>query len=303
MTELVHDRRFEPRYGEAVSVAPGVRRITAPNPGPFTFHGTNTYLVGERDLAVIDPGPDDERHFAALLAAIGRVEVAAILVTHTHRDHSPGARRLAAATGAPMIGAGPHRPARPPLPGEEARLDAAGDMDFVPDRLVADGAVAAGTGWALAAIATPGHCANHLAFALLGRDLLFSGDHVMAWSTSIVAPPDGAMADYMASLARLVACPQTTYLPGHGGPVEDAPAYVAALAGHRRRREAAILARLAAGDDTIPAIVASVYRGVDPALHPAAALSVLAHVEDLAARGEVVSDGVPSLTARLALAR
>lgn len=303
MTGLVHDRRFEPRHGEAVTVAPGVRRITAANPGPFTFHGTNTYLVGEGELAVIDPGPDDERHRAAVLAAIGTAAVRAILVTHTHRDHSPGAAGLAAATGATMLGAGPHRPARPPRPGEEALLDAAGDATFQPDRVLTDGALVEGDGFVLEAVATPGHCANHLAFALLGSGLLFSGDHVMAWSTTIVAPPDGAMADYMASLMRVAARPETTYLPGHGGPVADAPAYVAALAAHRRRREAAIVARLAGGDATIPAIVAAVYRDVDPALHPAAALSVLAHVEDLAARGLVVSEGAPSLATRLALAR
>jgi hydroxyacylglutathione hydrolase len=296
---LVHDRVFEPRWGEAVPVAGRVRRVTAQNPGPFTFHGTNSYLVGDRrSVAVIDPGPDDPRHLAALVAAIGGAEVSHILVTHTHRDHSPGAAQLAAVTGAPTLGAGPHRPARPPRPDETARLDAGGDTDFVPDRVVADGDSIVGDGFALTAVATPGHTGNHLAFALGGGEVLFSGDHVMAWSTSIVAPPDGAMADYMASLGKLLARPEHRYLPGHGGPVEDAHAYGTALAAHRRGRERAILARLAAGDERIPAIVAAVYAGLDPALAGAAALSVLAHLEDLAARGLVVADPLPSLAAR-----
>ena len=299
MPVLEHDRAFDPRWGTAVPVAPRVRRITAENPGPFTFHGTNTHLVGGGDgLAVIDPGPDDPRHHAALLAAIGGARVSHILVTHTHRDHSPGAAALAAATGAPTLAAGPHRPARPPRPDETDRLDAGGDTAFVPDLVLADGAVVEGDGFTLTAVATPGHTGNHLAFALDGEAWLFSGDHVMAWSTSIVAPPDGAMADYMASLDRLAARPERAYLPGHGGPVTDAPAYVAALARHRRGRERAIRARLAAGDDTIPAIVRAVYAGLDPALTGAAGLSVLAHLEDLAARGIISADPLPALTAR-----
>ena len=296
---LQHDRAFEPQWGTAVPVAPRVRRLTAQNPGPFTFHGTNTYLVGDAgSLAVIDPGPDDPRHLAALLEAIGGARVSHILVTHTHRDHSPGAAALAAATGAPRLAAGPHRPARPPRPDETARLDAGGDTDFVPDIALADGALVEGDGFTLTAVATPGHTGNHLAFSLDGEEWLFSGDHVMAWSTSIVAPPDGAMADYMASLARLAARPERAYLPGHGGAVTDAPAYVAALAAHRRGRERAIRARLAAGDETIPAIVRAVYVGLDPALEPAAGLSVLAHLEDLAGRGLVAADPLPTLAAR-----
>jgi hydroxyacylglutathione hydrolase len=296
---LRHDRDFEPHWGVAVPVAPRVRRLTAENPSPFTFHGTNTYLVGDGSaVAVIDPGPDDPRHLAAILAALGGADVSHILVTHTHRDHSPGAAALAAATGAPTHGAGPHRPARPPHPDETDRLDAGGDSDFVPDLVLANGEVVAGEGFALTAVATPGHTGNHLAFALDGDAWLFSGDHVMAWSTSIVAPPDGAMADYMASLARLAARPERHYLPGHGGVVAEAPAYVAALAEHRRGRERAIRDRLEAGDATIPAIVEAVYRGLDPALSGAAGLSVLAHLEDLAGRGLVAADPQPGLTAR-----
>lgn len=300
---LVHDLAFDPRHGEAVPVGGLVRRLTVRNPSPFTFHGTNTYLVGHGRIAVIDPGPVDAAHLTALRAAIGGEEVTHILVTHTHRDHSPGAAALKAVTGAAVLGAGPHRPSRPPRPGEDARLDASGDLDFVPDRVLADGEAVAGDGWTLTALATPGHAANHLAFALAEEPLLFSGDHVMGWSTSIVAPPDGSMADYMASLAVVAARPEDRYLPGHGGPIEKARDYVAALAGHRRGRERAVLDRLAAGDGTIEEIVAGVYRGLDPALRGAAALSVLAHVEDLATRGAVAWDGEAGLSGRLRLAR
>ncbi|MBB5751934.1 MBL fold metallo-hydrolase [Prosthecomicrobium pneumaticum] len=284
MPELSFDRNFDPAYGALVALAPGVRRMTAPNPSPFTFHGTNTYVVGRGAVAVIDPGPDDERHIAALLAALEGERVAAILVTHSHRDHSPGARRLAAATGAPVHAEGPHRAARP-ASAEEPATDAGGDLAFRPDVRLADGALVEGEGYALEAVATPGHAANHLAFALAGTPLLFSGDHVMAWATTVIAPPDGAMADYMASLDRLAARPETAYLPGHGGPVTDAPAFVRALKAHRKIRERAILERIRQGDRTVAAIVAAIYRDTPAALHGAAGLSVFAHLEDLVGRG------------------
>ncbi|MQT11564.1 MBL fold metallo-hydrolase [Segnochrobactrum spirostomi] len=285
-----HDRTFDPHYGEAVEVAPGVRRLTARNPGPFTFHGTNTFLVGSGPVAVIDPGPDDPAHVAAILAAAGPAGVSHILVTHTHLDHSPAARALAAATGAPVYGEGPHRPARAPRPGRTLGLDASGDLAFRPDVVLRDGDRVAGDGWAIEAVATPGHAANHLAFALGGTDILFSGDHVMAWSTTIVAPPDGAMADYLASLDRLLARPESVYLPAHGGPQREAHAYVAALKAHRAAREAAVLARLGAGDRTLADLVDAIYAGLDPALKPAAALSVLAHLDHLVERGLVGED-------------
>lgn len=297
------DRAFEPEYGRAVTVAPGIRRVTAENPGAFTFHGTNSYLVGERALAVIDPGPDDPAHVAALVAAIGRAEVAAILVTHTHRDHSPAAATLARLTGAPVFAEGPHRPSRPLAIGEINPLDAAADTAFGFDRRLADGDRVAGDGWNLVAIATPGHCANHLAFALEGSGLVFSGDHVMAWSTSIVAPPDGAMADYMTSLDRLIARDEQTYWPGHGGPVREAGTFVAALKTHRLGRERAILDRVAAGDARIPDMVRSIYAGLDPGLAGAAALSVLAHLEDLVARGLIATDGPPAIGGLYRIAR
>jgi glyoxylase-like metal-dependent hydrolase (beta-lactamase superfamily II) len=278
-----------------VEVAPGVHRLTANNPGPFTFHGTNTYLVGDRTLAVIDPGPDDDAHLAALLSAIGGRPVSHIVVSHTHRDHSPLARRLQEATGAPTFAEGPHRPARALRIGELNPLDAGGDRTFVPDRKLADGEILQGDGWALEAVYTPGHAANHMCFGLSGTGVLFSADHVMAWSTTVVAPPDGAMSDYMASLDVLLARDDRVYLPGHGGPVAEPAAFVRGLKAHRRMRERAILERLRAGDRTIPQMVATIYRETDPRLHPAAGLSVLAHLEDMVAAGTAVADAGVSI--------
>lgn len=295
---LDFDKSFEPQYGSAIEVAPGVRRITANNPSPFTFYGTNTYIVGGKGaLAIIDPGPEDEAHLQALLEAAGGQPVSHILVTHTHRDHSPLARRLSELTGAPVFAEGPHRPARPLGAGEAGHLDASGDTAFEPNIRLHDGAVVEGDGWALRAIHTPGHAANHMVFALEGTGLAFSGDHVMAWSTTVVAPPDGSMTDYMASLDRLMERRDRLLLPGHGGPVRQPQTFLRGLKAHRRMRERAILERLAAGDRTISEIVAAIYRDTDPRLHGAAALSVLAHLEDLVARGRVRSEGPPSLDA------
>ena len=294
---LDFDTDFEPRHGETVPVAAGVVRITAPNGGPFTFHGTNSYLVGTGELAVIDPGPDDPGHLAALLKAIGGRPVRAILVSHTHRDHSPLARELAERTCAPVLGEGRHRAARALNIGEINPLDASADMAFRPDRALVDGDVAEGEGWRLRAVATPGHTANHLAFALEGTGILFSADHVMAWSTTIVAPPDGSMADYMASLDRLLARDDRAYLPGHGGAVTNPAAFVRGLRTHRKLRERAILERIGQGDRSIRDIVAAIYRDTDPRLHGAAGLSVLAHLEDLCARGAVTSEGAPAIDA------
>lgn len=295
-------RDFDPRHGEAVRLSDLVTRVTAKNPGPFTFHGTNTYLVGRDELAVIDPGPDDPAHVEAVLAAIAGRRVVAILATHTHRDHSPAARPLAAATGAATYGEGPHRPARALELGEINPLDASGDHDFRPDVVLGDGDRVSGEGWTLEAIATPGHTPNHLCFALAEEATIFTGDHVMGWSTSIVAPPDGAMADYMASLARLIDRPERLFLPAHGGGVSEPRDFLEALVRHRRGREKAVLDRLALGADTIPAMVAVIYADVDRSLHGAAALSMLAHVEDLVGRGLVVADGRVGLAARYRLA-
>ncbi|MET1110915.1 MAG: MBL fold metallo-hydrolase [Allosphingosinicella sp.] len=297
---LQFETAFEPDYGTPVPVAPGIVRVTANNPGPFTFHGTNSYVVGTEGLAVVDPGPDDEAHLAALVAAIGGRPVSHILVTHTHRDHSPLAGQLKALTGAVTAAEGPHRPARPLRVGEVNPLDAGADIAFRPDLALADGDAVSGDGWKLETVLTPGHTANHAAFALAGSGVLFSGDHVMGWATSIVAPPDGAMGDYMRSLDRLLARDDRLFLPGHGGPVADPQPYLRGLKAHRKMRERAILERLAAGDRTLPELVGAIYRDVDPALHGAAALSVLAHLEDLVARGLVKSEGDPALDGRFA---
>jgi glyoxylase-like metal-dependent hydrolase (beta-lactamase superfamily II) len=287
--------------GVADNVVPGVRRVLADNPSPFTFKGTLSYIIGRGKVAIIDPGPLDARHTAALLDAVRGETVTHIIITHTHRDHSPGAASVQAATDAPTFGEGPHRPSRPLFIGETKRLEAGGDMDFVPDHRVRDGDVIEGDGWALEAIATPGHTANHMAFALRGTEVLFSGDHVMGWSTSIVAPPDGSMSDYMASLDRLAARPETVYLPGHGDVIRNAPDIVVRYIAHRRGREASILHRLGKGETDIPSLVRAIYIGLDPRLTGAAALSTLAHLEDLNARGLVATDGAPSISGRYRL--
>lgn len=293
--DLAFARAFAPAHGSAVTVAPGVQRLTAPNAGPFTFQGTNTYIVGDRSVCVIDPGPEDEAHWQALDRALDGREVTHIAVSHTHRDHSPLARRLKDRTGAVTVGEGPHRAARLLHHGETNPFAESSDMEFVPDITLCEGAPVAGDGWTLETVLTPGHTANHAAFGLAGTGILFSADHVMAWATSIVAPPDGAMADYMASLDRLLARDDRVYFPGHGGPVTEPQAFVRGLRTHRRMRERAILERIRSGDRRIPDMVAAIYRDTDPRLHGAAALSVLAHIEDLVARGEIIGDGPPSL--------
>ncbi|MEI2297708.1 MBL fold metallo-hydrolase [Ensifer sp. MJa1] len=297
------DLDFKPAHGEAVTVADDVQRITVNNPGPFTFHGTNSYIVGRHSVAVIDPGPDDEAHFQALMAALAGREVTHIAVSHTHRDHSPLARRLKAATGALIVGEGPHRPARPLHAGETNPFAESSDMEFAPDVALADGGRIEGDGWSLTGLATPGHTANHMAFALDGTDILFSADHVMAWATTIVAPPDGAMADYMASLEKLLERDERLYLPGHGGPVAEPASFLRGLRAHRKMRERAVLERIRAGDSRIPDMVKVIYASTDVRLHGAAALSVLAHLEDLIEQGRVETDGPSSLLGAYRLAR
>ena len=288
--------------GAVKDIAPGVRALVAGNAGPFTFKGTMSYIVGSGEVAIVDPGPDDPAHVAALLGAVRNETVTHIFVTHTHRDHSPAAAAIKAATGAKVFAEGPHRLARPLHIGEAHSLDASADLDFRPDVTLADGEIVRGRGWTLEAVATPGHTANHMAYALKERNALFSGDHVMAWSTPVVAPPDGAMSDYMASLEKLKARGETVYFPGHGNAIKDAPAFVRHYIRHRQSREASILHRLAKGESDIPTLVRAIYIGIDPRLVKAAGLSVLAHLEDLVARGLVATDGQPSIAGSYRLA-
>lgn len=299
--DIPFDRKFDAVAGQVDTVAPLVRRVLAPNPGPFTFTGTCSYIVGRGEVAIIDPGPDDATHVAALMAAVQGERVTHILLTHTHHDHSGALKAVQALTGAPSYAQGPHRAARPTHEGEANALESAADRGFFPDVALADGARVAGGGWTLEALATPGHAANHLAFVLAGEGLVFVGDHVMGWSTTVVAPPDGSMNDYMASLRRLHARPEAFYLPGHGGAVREGRALVERLIRHREARESAILRALQRGPMGIPDIVRAIYFGLDPRLAGAAGLSTLAHLEDLVARGAVVSDGAVTVEAIYAL--
>ena len=277
-------RQAPPR--EVTRLAPLVRRLVAPNASAFTFNGTCTYILGQGAIAVLDPGPGDESHLAAILEATEGETIETILVTHTHRDHSALAARLKEATGARIVGAAPFEPKGDGTGG----LDSSHDRTYAPDLVLADGERFEGRGFAIEAVATPGHCSNHLCFALLEENALFSGDHVMAWSTSVVAPPDGSMGAYMASLDKVRARSERIYWPGHGGPVADPKRYVRALIHHRRQREASILAALDDGVATIPELVRRVYVGLDPKLARAAGLSTLAHLEDLSERGQVAAE-------------
>jgi len=294
--DIPFDKSFALTPNQVQDVAPGVRAIAADNPGPFTFKGTVSYIIGRDQVAIIDPGPDDASHVAALLEAVRGETVTHIFVTHTHRDHSPAAAMVKAATGAIVLAQGPHRLARPLHTSEVRRLDASADLGFRPDVALVDGETVHGQGWTLEAVTTPGHTANHMAFAFKEANLL------MAWSTTIGAPPDGAMTDYMASLHKLARRSEPLYLSGHGAPVRDAPRYVQYLIRHRQAREGSILHRLAKGEADIPTIVRAVYIGLDPRLAGAAALSVFAHLEELVARGAVITEGSPSIAGRYRLA-
>lgn len=301
MTDTQGEAQDDPGFDAALPVSGVPERISSlirrricPNGSPFTASGTCSYVVGHGEVAIIDPGPADPDHIAALLEMIAGERLAAIVVTHTHRDHSPGARLLQSLTGAPVVGCGPHAAARA-LGEGEAWLDAGADPDHRPDRILTEGERLYGPGWTLEAIETPGHTMNHLAFSLPEEAALFSGDHVMAWSTTIVAPPDGSMRAYMASLDKLRERDETVFWPGHGGPVREPRRFVRGLSAHRRQRETSIRSRLAAGDRDIRAIVGAIYQGLGPGLAGAAALSVFAHLEDLVERGLVATDGSPRL--------
>lgn len=278
---LAFNTDFNPEPGKATDLGHKVRRITAPNSGPYTFRGTNTYLIGEKSLAIIDPGPDDDNHLDALLKAAGDRPVDAIILTHSHLDHTPLTDRLKAATGAPVFAQGPHKPYRKLSEGEMQQLGRSADLSFNPDSTLDNGSIVEGSDWQLETVLTPGHTANHAAFSIRGTEMIISGDHVMGWSTTVVAPPDGSMGDYLRSLEVLIKRPESLYLPGHGDCIPNAHAYVKGLKTHRIMREAAILEQLVNGRSNIAEIVSVLYRTTPAKLHGAAAMTVLAHLEAL----------------------
>jgi len=275
-----------PPTGTAITLSPLVRRVLAPNPSAFTYQGTQTYIVGHGEVAVIDPGPDLPEHLDALLAAVEGETIKAIVCTHTHRDHSPASRPLKAATGAAIIGC-----ARLVLDDSGPRADAAFDTDYYPDSVLADGDMLTGPGWTLQAVATPGHTSNHLCLSLPQEKALFTGDHIMGWSTTVVSPPDGDMADYMASLDKLLRRDDVVYYPAHGDQVDTPQRLTRGMMGHRKQREGQILRLLKQEPRAIPQMVEKMYVGLDPRLNGAAGRSVLAHLIDLRQRGVVREEG------------
>jgi glyoxylase-like metal-dependent hydrolase (beta-lactamase superfamily II) len=284
---FVRDVEFE--YGVVDQISPLIRRVICNNPGGFTFHGTGTYIVGQGEVAVIDPGPLDDDHIAALERAVEGETVTHILITHTHRDHSPAAAPLKKSTGAPTYGYGPHGGDR-----GGPKVEEGGDYKFVPDQEIKDGDVIKGKGWTFEAIHTPGHTSNHICFALREENAIFSGDHVMGWSTSVISPPDGNMADYMNSLSKMLTRDEEIYWPTHGPAIIDPKTHVKAFIAHRNGREDAIMECIREGRNTIPEMVEVMYADVDPRLHRAAGRSVFAHLLHMAETGRVTTDGMPS---------
>jgi glyoxylase-like metal-dependent hydrolase (beta-lactamase superfamily II) len=295
---LSFERDFYQAYDELVAVAPRLRRLLARNPSPFTFKGTGVLVVGDRNVAVIDPGPDDPHHLETLKCALRNETVTHILVTHTHRDHSPASRALKQWTGAPIYGFAPHVSA---TAAEEFVVEEGSDTGFRPDIEIGDGDVIDGRDFQIECIHTPGHTSNHVCYALKGDRALFCGDHVMAWSTTVVAPPDGDMADYLDSLRKLLVRDDAIYWPTHGGPIRDPKPLVQAYLEHRYDREAEILGCLRDGVQSIPEMVGRIYVGLDPRLRGAAGLSVLAHILKLHNEGRVIARGAPALAARFEL--
>lgn len=282
---LTFDRNFAPQTGQAIDVRPGLVRVTAPNANAYTFTGTNSFLLGHARLAVLDPGPKDSAHRAALLAAIGGRPVDVIILTHTHRDHSADALGLSRALDAPLWFGGPHRLSRPLRRFERNPIRNSCDWDLRPDRTLQDGETIAAGDLSVTVHATPGHCANHLAFAL--EDALLSGDHVMGWNSTLVSVPDGAMADYLASLERVIALPQQLYVPAHGGVIADGPGHARALLAHRRMRNDQVLEAVRSGARSISAIVGAIYPSQPLPVRLAAGMTINAHVEYLEGLGQL----------------
>lgn len=290
-------RDFDFAYGRRDQLSPLIQRVIANNPGLFTYSGTATFILGQAGagagVAVIDPGPADEDHLAALLSAVDGRKVSHVLVTHTHRDHSPLAHPFAKAVGAPILAA------RPP----ERQTHASGTLDeeeddrFQPDTILTGGETITGDGWTVKTISTPGHASNHMAFALLDENALFCGDHIMGWSTTVVAPPDGNMSDYMASLDAVIAQDYSVLWPSHGPPIFEPSGFLEAYRQHRLDREAQILGHVRAGDADIATMVPILYAAVDPRLWPAASLSVRAHLDKLVREGQVRLDAAGVYTA------
>ena len=288
MVQIPYRRELEFDYGTVMQLAPGIRRVIANNPGPFTFHGTGTYILGTGKVAVIDPGPNDETHIDAILAGLPGEEVSHILVTHTHMDHSPGCRLLQAKTGAPTYAYGPHGAGKIE---QGVQVEEGGDMDFDPDHLLAHGDIIQGEDWTVECVYTPGHTSNHLCFALQEQKALFTGDHVMGWSTSIISPPDGDMADYMQSLELLLERDDDVYWPTHGPSIIDPKTHVRAYIDHRLEREQQILSCIDQGTYQIRDMVPLMYRDTPEFMYPAAARSVLAAMENLVRKRQVVVQG------------
>lgn len=281
------DKTFTAPYEEVEQVSPLIARLLTDNPGPFTFRGTGVYIVGRGAVAVIDPGPDTPEHVEALKRALGAKRLTHILITHTHSDHSPAAAPLKAWSGAKTYGFGPHGSGKSD---DGVKVEEGGDRSFVPDIRVKDGDVIEGEGFTFECVYTPGHTSNHMCYALKEEKALFTGDHVMGWSTTVVTPPDGDMTQYMASLRKLLARDDAILYPTHGAPVRDPKPFIRAYIDHRLEREAQIVACLRDGPATIPDMVARMYADVDKRLHPAASRSVLAHLIQMESEGRVIAN-------------
>ncbi|PKP76997.1 MAG: MBL fold metallo-hydrolase [Alphaproteobacteria bacterium HGW-Alphaproteobacteria-3] len=299
--QIPYVREIEFEYGACERVSPLIRRVVANNPSAFTYKGTGTYIIGEGDVAVIDPGPLLDAHLDALLRALEGETVSLILITHTHSDHSPAAKPLKALTGAQTCGFGPHGSGQNRA-SDDVQVEEDGDMDFVPDVELRHGDIVEGDGWTVECVYTPGHTSNHMCFALKEEKALFTGDHVMGWSTSIVSPPDGNMEQYMASLRLLLTRDDEIYWPTHGPAITEPKPFVRSFIEHREDRERQIVEQLAAGRTRIQDMVPIMYAAVDKRLYPAAARSVLAHMEHLVARGAVRTEGRPTLGSEYRLA-